>query len=285
MDTVTLTNNHLTVRIRALGAEMQSVLDRNGIERLWHGDAAYWSGRAPVLFPIAGGLKEDTYYLRDKRYMLSKHGFALKRVFALESLNGTSATFLLTGDTAYDEGFPFRYTFRVCYTLEDDAIRIAYRTENLDNEPFCCSAGAHEAYACPEGIDGYEVVFDQTETFERGLLSGNLLTRQTEIMQPSGTVLELKERLFANDALVFPTVKSRKVTLRSPHHGRTVDIAFDGFDYLLLWTKPGAPYICIEPWQNLPDYEDTDQDITQKPGMVQLMPGAASELIHTLTFR
>ena len=52
---VTLKNEELTVKISTLGAEIQSIEDKNGVERLWQGDPAIWKGRAPILFPVAGG--------------------------------------------------------------------------------------------------------------------------------------------------------------------------------------------------------------------------------------
>lgn len=279
-----LRNKHLTVGISTLGAEMQSILDANGVERLWQGDPTYWTGRAPVLFPVAGGLKEDTYTLDGVRYHLGKHGFARNREFSVEHQDETSATLLLTGNNGYDPGFPFPYAFRIRYTLLDNAIRIDYQTDNLGDQPFWYGVGAHEAYACDEGIEAYEVVFEKPEKLERGILRGGCLTRETELVMDDCTTLPIRPALFANDTQVYQTLASRSVTLQSPLHGRSVRVDFEDFDYLLLWTKPGAGYLCIEPWSNLPDYADTDHDITQKPGMTRLLPGETRTHTHTVAF-
>lgn len=279
---LTLQNQYLTVTIANRGAEMQSILDANGVERLWQGDPAYWTGRAPVLFPVAGGLKDDAYMLDGVRYAMPKHGFARKRDFVIERHDETSATFLLLGEPCDDAGFPFQYAFRIHYTLNGNSIRIDYQTDNLGDRTFWYGVGAHEAYACPEGIEAHEVVFEKPEKLTRGILHGGL-THETELVMDDCSVLPITPSLFANETQVYPSLASRSVTLRSPLHGRSIRVDFTDFAYLLLWTVPGAGYLCIEPWSNLPDYIDTDQDITKKPGMRKLSPGETHTHTHTIT--
>ena len=105
MSIVTLKNEELTVKISTLGAEIQSIEDKNGVERLWQGDPAIWKGRAPILFPVAGGFKDDGYELDSQWYGMPKHGFAKTEEWAVESADEEEATFLLT---AQKPGFPFR---------------------------------------------------------------------------------------------------------------------------------------------------------------------------------
>ena len=57
MSLITIKNEALTVDISTIGAEMQSVREADGTERLWQGDPAFSAGRAPVMFPVCGGLK------------------------------------------------------------------------------------------------------------------------------------------------------------------------------------------------------------------------------------
>lgn len=284
MDNIILENSLLRVEISPQGAEIQRVRDRQGIERLWQGDAAFWAGRAPVLFPVAGALKDDRYTLHGQTYGLGKHGFARRRTFTVERQEATAASFVLTGEAGYDPGFPFDYALRVVFSLDDAVLGVTYTVENLGKAGFCYSTGAHEAYACPEGLEAYEVVFDREEPLTIGILEGSLLTRQTKTLPSNGNVLPLSKDLFLNDALVFPSLSSRGVTLRSRLHGRTVRVDFPDYPYLLLWTPVGAPFVCIEPWGNLPDYVDSDGDIAHKPGMVALAPGETHAQTHTIQF-
>lgn len=284
MKEICLRNDALTVTIDPMGAELTSVRDANGVDRLWNGDPAYWPHHAPVLFPVAGGLRDLTYRLDGVSYTLEKHGFVSGRLFTVDAVDATTASLSLSSASAPSPGFPFDYVFRVRFALEGNALRVAFITENHGAETFYFSCGAHEAYACPEGIDAYELVFEKPEALRHSVLEGSLLSGETVPVPVQNGVLPLNASLFTNDSLVFSGHTSRSVTLRSRLHPRTVRVDFADFPYLLLWTMPGAGYLCIEPWHNLPDFTDSNGDITKKPGMIALQPGETRTLEHTITF-
>jgi galactose mutarotase-like enzyme len=280
MESVTIQNKALTVRISPVGAEIQSILDANGVERLWQGDPAFWGGRAPILFPVAGGFKDDGYLLDGKRYPMPKHGFVRKLPWRVVTQTADTATFAISEK---HEGFPFDYELRAHYTLLGDTLTVRYEALNLGDTTFWYSVGSHEGYATPEGIDRYELVFDQAETFLHSPLEGNLIRRETVTIAENTAVLPLTYDYFTVDALVLRTLKSRGVTLRSKLHNRTVRVEYPGCDVLMLWTKPGAGYLCIEPWCNAPDFVDAHERIDQKPGFMALSPGDARSHTHTVT--
>jgi galactose mutarotase-like enzyme len=282
MSLFTIRNDMLTVVISAQGAELQSIRDRNGVERLWQGDPEFWSGRAPILFPVAGGFRGDAYEMDGKRYPMPKHGFVRKLEWRVESAEETALT-LLTNET--HEGFPFAYELRVRFVLEESSLLVTYETANLDSRAFYFSVGAHEAYATPEGIEAYSIVFDEAETLQNFVLEGNLIKRQPVVMAENTRELPLLYKYFTVDALVFRTLKSRGVTLRSRLHDRELRVDFPEHDTLMFWTKPNAGYICIEPWCNAPDFVDADCRIDHKPGFIRLMPGNTVARRHTITIR
>lgn len=284
MAIITLKNDALTVKISTMGAELQSVCDANGVERIFDANPTWWKQHAPVLFPVAGGLRDDEYLLGGKAYHMPKHGFAKLREFELESSIDTRAVFLLAGEAAKDAGFPYEYEFRVKYVLRGNRLEVSYIVTNLDEKTMYYGIGAHEAYATPEGIEKYYAVFDETESLKSNVLHGNLLGHETIDLTHDSDTLPLKYEYFAVDAIVLRNVNSRAVTLRSSLNDRAVRVEFPGFDYLLFWTKPGAPYICIEPWCNFQDWVDTDKDITQKPGVIALQPGERRIHTHTIEF-
>lgn len=280
---ITLTNGQLTARINPKGAELASLKDQEGQERIWQGAPGQWRGHAPVLFPIAGALKEDIYLLDGRPYRLAKHGFARDSLFTVENATETSATFLLAGSASAYPGFPFAFAFRVRFTLAENALQVAYITENQGDVPLYFGVGAHEAYACPEGIEAYAIAFEKDEPLTHTLLEGSLLTRTPCPVKTEGGVLPLSDALFANDSLVFTSHASRRATLVCGGSHRRIQVDFQGFDTLLLWKRPGEDYICIEPWSNPPDYVDTDQDIQKKPGITRLNPGEEKTFLHVIT--
>lgn len=280
MSLTTIRNSHLTVTISSRGAELQSIKDANGVERLWQGDPAYWTGRAPILFPVAGGLKDDCYYLDGERYEMPKHGYVRQLEWTLESASESSAVFLMTEKHA---GFPFAYELRACYELHENALRVAYHVSNRDSRTFWFGIGAHEAYATPGGLEAYTIEFDEPECLANYPLEGNFIKRETVVMAENAKTLPLKTEYFAVDALVFRGLRSHGVTLTSKLHDRKVRVDFPEHGVLMFWTKPGAEYICIEPWINAPDFVDSDLQIEHKPGCRRLAPGETAEIAHTIT--
>lgn len=280
MSLITIRNTELTVRIATRGAELQSIVDKNGVERMWQGDPAFWTGRAPVLFPVAGGYKDDVYYMDGVRYEMSKHGFVRQLEWAVEKQTDDEAVFLMN---ATHPGFPFKYEMRVIYRLNENHLAVTYRVTNLDDKVFWYGMGAHEAYATPGGLEAYTLIFDEEETFANSELVGNLIRPETVILAEGTREFPLKTEYFAVDALVFRSMKSRGVTLVNSLNDRKIRVDYPDHDVIMFWQKPGAEYICIEPWINAPDLIDTDQQIEHKPGCIRLAPGESEDRCHTIT--
>lgn len=279
---VEITDGILTASISEKGAELKS-LKKDGKELIWCADPAVWGNSCPVLFPLCGGLKEDKFIYEGSEYILGKHGFARGSIFKAEEVGKDSAVFLLASNADTLQSYPFEFELRVKFRLENGSLSTTYEVKNPGKKTMYFSVGAHEGYACPEGIEEYSVVFEQEEDFLSTELNGNLLEyKQTAACERSRTI-DLKYDYFAVDALVFTGLKSRSAALKNNRTGSRIDLSFDGFDYFLLWTKPGAKYICLEPWCGIPDYIDSDYDITKKPGINALAAGEVFSRVHVIT--
>ncbi len=264
-----LKNEKITATFSTKGAELLS-LKKDGKEKIWIGDPNVWGAHAPLLFPICGGLKDDKFIYDNKEYTLQKHGYIRHLEFRLERQSDTQVVFLHCSDEETLKQFPFRYELRVIYTLEDSALRVDYNIKNTDDKCMYYSIGAHEGYYCPEGIEEYSVVFEQPEMLDSNILNGNLLEYQTVNVGVNTCELPLKYEYFAVDALVFLNLKSRKVSLVHRESNEKIELEFEGHDYFLLWTKPGANYICMEPWCGIQDFVDSNCIFENKPGILKL---------------
>ena len=279
---ITLKNESLTVAINELGAELKSVLC-DGTEYLWNGDPAFWSGTAPMMFPICGTLKEDRYTYEGKEYHLNKHGFARNTLFAVESLEADRVVFLHTSDEKTKQCYPFDYELRVRFTLQGRAIEIGYEVTNKSGKTMYFNVGSHEAYATPEGIEAYDVIFPESQTLYTSALQGPLMTDALIPILKDASVLPLCERYFEMDTLVFKSIKSRSATLRNRKNGRAIRVDFPDADHLLIWHKQGAPYICLEPWNGLPDFVGTSFALCEKEGITALEKDGVYRNTHTVT--
>ncbi len=276
-----ISGDKVTAVISTEGAELKSLV-KDGVEYLWEGNAAVWKGQAPLLFPICGSLKDNTYVYDGETYTMGSHGFARSQVFDVEKSARDSATFLLRSNAESLRNYPFCYELRVTYTIIGDALEVTYSVKNTGDGQMYFSIGSHEGYACPEGIEAYSLVFEKKEDLICHALQGSLLAYDTYSMGENTEKLPLKYDDFSVDTLAFLQLKSRKVSLVHTTSARKIDVIFNGFDYLFVWTRPDAKYLCIEPWCGMPDFIDSDHDITKKRGIVQLAPGKTDVRVHTI---
>lgn len=279
---VTLKNETLTVQIAELGAEMKSILcgDR---EIMWDGNPEVWSGTAPLMFPICGGLKDNRYELDGKIYSLPRHGYARTTVFEVEKAERDTAVFLHKSNEETKKVYPFDYELRVIYSLEEKTVKIEYALDNLSDKTMYFNIGSHEAYSTPHGVEDYDVIFAQEETLSANILYGNILSDQLLPIIKDSKVLPIYDKYFTIDALVFKTLQSRAATLRDRKTGRGVRVEFPDARYFLLWHKPGAAYLCMEPWTGIADTVGSSYDITQKEGIDTLAAGQSYHNTHTIT--
>ncbi len=277
---ITISNEFLTATFSEIGAELKS-LKYNDKEYIWYGDPAYWTGSSPVLFPICSGLKDDEFIFDGKTYTMQKHGFARRATFDVETVDQNSATFLLSSDNCPQKNYPFKYELRIIYTLTGKKLNVEYNVRNLTDGDMYFSIGAHEAYNCPEGIENYEIIFDKKEDLNAYQLAGPLLSYDTVSYGKDIDTLQLDHSLFSNDCLIFKNLNSRGATLRNKTTGEKIKVDFEGFDYLLIWTAPNAPFICIEPWCGITDSIDTTKQLHQKEGIEKIDKGGSFYRIHS----
>jgi len=279
---VTLKNSELTVKVNEMGAELRSIV-YNDTEYMWEGKPEIWSGTAPIMFPICGGLKEDKYLLSGKEYTLTKHGFAKLSLFEVESATDDCAVFLLRSSDETKSSYPFDFEFRVIYTLDGKTLKVDYKVDNKSADTMYFNVGAHEAYATPEGIEDYDVLFDSEQTLSAQNLYGNILALTSYPIIKDSKVLPLYDKYFILDALPFKDITFKAATLRNRKTGRAIRIDFPDAPYFLLWHKHGAGYMCLEPWNGIPDVPGSSYDITEKEGITALSANNTFTFTHTIT--
>jgi galactose mutarotase-like enzyme len=285
----TIEDQQLRISIQPKGAELQSIFHKgHQTEYMWNGDPAFWGKHSPLLFPIVGTLKENTYYYNGKPYQLSRHGFARDREFALKAQSADAITFVLRSDEASLKIFPFAFELSVSYRVAAGALTTTYAVTNPDKTPLYFSVGGHPAFRVPLApgttYTDYYLEFGQTEQAPRWPISKDGLIEPEPLPLLNGArKLPLTKDLFAKDALVFKGLHSNSVTLRSDRTERGLTMQFPGFPFLGIWAAPGADFVCIEPWCGIADAVNTDQQLTEKEGINQLDGGGRFERSWTLS--
>lgn len=207
-----------------------------------------------------------------------------KSLFEVESKTESGATFLFKSNNETLKDYPFLFEFRAIFKVKGEKLFINYFIKNLSDKTMYFSTGAHEAYACPEGIENYTVYFETPENLDAYVLDGNILTDRYERIATNAASLPLKEDYFKVDALVFKTIKSRCLTLEKNNSTKKIKVEFPDFNYLLLWNKYKSKYMCIEPWCGIPDVSGSGYELSEKEGILSLSANGEKEIKHIITF-
>ncbi|HKT72953.1 MAG TPA: aldose 1-epimerase family protein [Steroidobacteraceae bacterium] len=285
---VSLRSPELLAEIDPLGAQLSILRDRAGRDLLWNGDPSVWAGRAPLLFPIVGALVEGHYRLGASSYALPRHGFARGKGFETAGRAPTVATFRLRADATTLGVYPFQFELLVRYAAQGAALSVRTTIRNAGETEMPASFGYHPAFRWPlpygQERAAHFIEFDSDEPAPvRRLDAAGLLTSGPRPTPVAGRRLDLTDALFRDDVLIFDQLNSRSVTYGAGV-GPRIQVSFPDARYVGLWTKPGAPFICIEPWHGIADPAGFTGDFTQKPGVFSLSPGGAmtTEMILTL---
>lgn len=282
-------DQQLKISIHPKGAELQRIFHKtHNLDYMWGGDPAVWGKFSPILFPIVGTLKANTYYFKDKPYSLTRHGFARDREFTVESQAADAITFLLKSDDSTRAVYPFDFEFRVIYRLVSAGLAVTYQVRNPVSETLWFSVGAHPAFKVPlvpgTEYSDYYLEFNQSENAPRWPISRDgLIETLSQPLMANTTILPLTKELFARDALVLKHPASNSVTLRSGRTERGLKMDYPGFPFLGIWAAPGGDFVCIEPWCGIADSTDSNQQYTQKEGINSLPAGGVFERTWTLS--
>ncbi|MEO6174357.1 MAG: aldose 1-epimerase family protein [Flavobacterium circumlabens] len=276
MNTI-LSNSSLKVSIKHAGAELFSIKDYQNNEYIWEGNPAFWGKHSPVLFPIVGTLKNNTYTINNKEYQLPRHGFARDMEFELINKTDSSATFSLQSNSETLQKYPFEFELQLLYSLAEKELTIGYKVINKGADKIPFSIGAHPAIALPAAFERYSFKFEKDEVLKYNLLENDLISNKTEVLETTANLVPLKYQLFENDALVFKTLESDSLTILE-NSKPYVRVNFEDFPSLGIWTKEQAPFVCIEPWFGYSDTAENSGDLFQKEGIVIL---EANQTFHS----
>jgi galactose mutarotase-like enzyme len=263
-----------TLAISPQGAEARE-WRVEGRDLLWPSDPAIWNQISPILFPVVGWTR-DGARVDGKYYPLGLHGFAASQTFALQSQTADKARFVLVDNDETRTVYPFSFRFAVEYRLTPTQVEIALEMENTGPSPAPYAFGLHPGFRWPfdgAGRGGCRVAFEKPERGEVPMLApGGLVSPRRRPIPIRGAVLDVTDELFAHDALCFIDPASRSLKFVGAS-GAAIEMALGDFRHAALWTRPGAPFLCLEAWTGYSDPEGFEGDLFEKPAMRVLQPG------------
>ena len=284
---IELKSDQLQVQFQTFGGALSSIKDKDGVEYLWQGDPTYWSGQAPVLFPICGSVRNDTvvYENKDGSHEIGKiprHGLVRKKEFDLVDQTDNSVTFAIEDTEEMYENYPYHFRLEITYIVTGKTIRTEYKIYNKESEksmPYFI--GGHPGFNCPlladEVYEDYYLEFEEPETcsvpkpFSK---TGMLDFKDRSSWLDNQKELGLNYDLFSYDAVTLDELESRKVALRSRKHDKGLRLHFKEFPNLIIWsTLNKGPFIALEPWSGLSTSLEEGDRLEEKKDVRILKPG------------
>ncbi len=275
---IEIASDALTATINPLGAELSGLRDAAGNALMTDGDPAWWTGRAPLLFPIVGTLAGDTYRLDGKSYSLPRHGFARRQAFEIVVQEADRAVLRLTDNEATRAAYPFAFALDAEFALSGATLSMTITAANRGEADMPASFGFHPGFSWPLPYGAargeHRILFEREEHANLRLLTDGLVAPVPRPSPVEGRTLQLRDGLFDEDALIWDVLASKSLVYGAEGFPGLA-IEWDNCPMLGIWTKPGGPYVCIEPWAGIADPAGFSGEIWDKPGIVRIAPGAS----------
>ena len=282
-----IASSGLAVEIAPLGAELQSVTTPDGASWLWHGDPGWWSGRAPLLFPVVGKSPDGAVTIEGKRYPMLPHGFARRSTFEVVQEKADRVTLMLRASEATRESFPFEFFLSVVHAVAGTTLTTTVEVGNLDSREMPFGFGFHPAFVWPlPGAQGRRHFLRLPAPDEPRFLQldgDGLILRDVHSSPFAKGEMTLQHALFGNDALLFPFGVEDGITYAAEGGGSVV-LSWTNLPNFAIWQKQGAPFVCLEPWHGMAARKGSGDAIAARTGTVTLAPNQTTTFELRATF-
>lgn len=275
MENITLKTGDVEIVVAKRGAELKNYKVKDE-EFIWNSNPDFWSGSSPVLFPFVGSLKDGKYTYKDNEYeVTTRHGFVRTEDFELVEKTEKRMKFKFSSTEETLKKYPFKFDFFITYNIFGNKLEIEYTVVNKTNQEMYFSLGTHPAFALDVNenikLNDYYLEFEKNETSQKYVLTNNGLVFDKKINSLNNeNKIQITENVFDNDALVYDDLKSEKVKIKNIKNSKEVMIEYKGFPYIAFWSKPKAPFVCVEPWYGITDFENCNGKLEEKKGILKL---------------
>lgn len=287
---------HTQILTSKSGGELVS-FKLNDIERIHQGEdcvdengKVYWKRHSPVLFPIVGKLKRNLTIINARTYEMFQHGFARDQEFEPITKLNNFHSYVLRSNKSTLTRYPFDFELYTTYRLDENKLTTIYKVVNTgtSNMPFCI--GGHPAFrvdgeAFQNGDYYLEFELDEDKIHFLYLIDGLIGTDYARSRMTDKRRIQLDKNSFISDAIIMKGMTSKRVSLKRHSTGKKVlTMDFSEFPYLAVWSKPGAPFVCIEPWHGMSDSTKSSGIFAEKNAMIFLKPKQSFDCKYTVEF-
>ena len=183
--------------------------------------------------------------------------------------------------------YPFKFVLNIEYEFTEDILSTKIRVINKDDKNMIFGLGGHPGFKLemPQEEYYFELETEEPEA-EFMEVEGNYISNEpAKNILKENKIIEITKASFSNDAIMMKKLKSNKITLKQKKDNKKVlEFNFKDFPILAIWSLPGAPYICLEPWFNYADRVKETAYFKDKEGIINLRPKEEFECEFSVTF-
>lgn len=189
-------------------------------------------GGIPLLFPLCGPVPPE----RAQDYPMPQHGLARQGVFQVERRGAAEVVLSLQSSPETLRLFPHPFRLEVEITLSQARLQLSTRVENPGSGPLPFQFGAHPYFCVSPSL---KVEWQVPAGWQRDNTTAERHRRPVDIPPLGSSEVDLE----------FSELTARTAGFRDADGGEWVWIDFDdSFPYLVAWSLPGRPFLCLEPW-------------------------------------
>lgn len=194
-------------------------------------------GGIPVLFPISGRLRDDSYTIGGKAYRMLQHGVARRREWEVigEAADSREAAIYLRlrSDAGTREQYPFDFELRFEYVLRGRELLIRQFYTNRSEVPMPVYPGLHPYFAAGEKRG---LRFKIPANACHSVPQGEAIPVESPLDWDAPEINRIYRGLTSTEAaFVFPD--GARITLNYSPEYRT----------LVFWTLRDRAFVCLEP--------------------------------------
>lgn len=278
--THTIENEFLRVSVNDHGAELCSIFDKEkNREIIWQADPAYWKRHAPVLFPNVGRHYLDHYRTLGKEYPSKQHGFARDSEFTCILETAESITHVLKSSETTLDKYPYEFELEIRHVLEGRKVTVCWKVTNPNQDTMYFTIGGHPAFNVPVNGQGkqkdYSLSFDGQDCLTYYLIDpayGTAKADAPHTLSLTEGICPIDEHMFDKDALIVDG-QINKASILFPDGTPYLTLTCKGFPNFGIWSVPGAPFVCLEPWMGRCDDCGFGGTLADKKNINVLEPG------------
>lgn len=213
-------------------------------------------GGIPILFPICGQLANKTYEWEGKTYWMENHGVARTNPWAVVSTEKQSdyASITIKQESTLEtlKSYPFAYELVFTFKLQDQKLHIEQEYINHSEQDMPIYAGFHP----------YFLVDNKENTIESDASQIYYITAQKGSAYTGAVEMEKLP-----DSIAFSKAATKQISFQ-PRADHKITLTYgEEFEYVVIWSLDGKPFLCVEPWMALINELNTKQELVYiKPG-------------------